>query len=166
MKSRRSTCCSGGALIEVMLAVVLSAVTAPGLIAAQLWMVRHANAATARERAAFVADSLAGAMRGQSATDIGSTQWRASVTAMVPKGETSVGAPGTGIGSARVDLGRVAGTTRLRRRDRYGCSIRVVSRGAVHGNWIRQRRGDASGRSGSGAAVRHGRLPAARIAWR
>jgi len=33
-----------------------------------------ANAATARERAAFVADSLAGAMRGQSATDIGSTQ--------------------------------------------------------------------------------------------
>jgi hypothetical protein len=58
---------SGGTLIEVMLAVALTAITALGLIATQLWMARHANAMAARERTAFVA----GFARGGDARTIG-----------------------------------------------------------------------------------------------
>jgi len=51
---------------------------------------------------------------------------------MVPKAKRRSGAPGTGIGSARVDLGRVAGTTGSGDVIDIGCSIRVCIARAVH----------------------------------
>ena len=42
-----------------MLAVALMAVTALGLIAGQLWIVREARAMSMREHAAWIADSIA-----------------------------------------------------------------------------------------------------------
>jgi len=92
----------GGTLIEVMLAVALTAVTALGLIATQLWIVQHANATAARERAVFVADSLVEAMRAPSANGLDATQWQSRVAAILPKGEASVGGEGSGAASARV----------------------------------------------------------------
>ncbi|MGF6776319.1 type IV pilus modification PilV family protein [Paraburkholderia sp. GAS334] len=93
---------SGSTLLEVMIAVALVAVTALGLVATQLWMTRHANATAARERAAFVADSLVEAVRGSSAAGTDSAQWKSRVASMVPNGETSIAAQAAGMATARV----------------------------------------------------------------
>jgi Tfp pilus assembly protein PilV len=63
MKSIRVSRSCGASLIEVMLAVALTAVTALGLIASQLWIAREARAAALREHAVFVADAVAEASR-------------------------------------------------------------------------------------------------------
>jgi Tfp pilus assembly protein PilV len=102
MICRNARGCSGGTLIEVMLAVALTAVTALGLIATQLWIARHANATAARERAVFVADSIVEAMRAPSANGFDATQWQARVASILPKGEASVSMQAAGMSSARV----------------------------------------------------------------
>jgi Tfp pilus assembly protein PilV len=61
--------CRGESLIEVMLAVVLTAVTALGLIAAQMWMIRDARATAMREHAALIADALVEVMVKPSQSD-------------------------------------------------------------------------------------------------
>jgi Tfp pilus assembly protein PilV len=81
----------GSSLIEVMLAVALMAVTALGLIAGQLWTAREARAMAMREHAAWIADSLAEAMRTPSLTVSASTHWNTRATALLPHGEASVG---------------------------------------------------------------------------
>ncbi|WP_281370243.1 type IV pilus modification PilV family protein [Paraburkholderia sediminicola] len=91
----------GSSLIEVMLAVALMAVTALGLIAGQLWTAREARAMAMREHAAWIADSVAEAMREPSAGDSAIRQWSARATALLPHGEASVAESG-GVSAARV----------------------------------------------------------------
>lgn len=89
--ARHSTTHRGSSLIEVMLAVALMAVTALGLLAGQLWTAREARAMAMREHAAWIADSVAEAMRESSAGDAAIRQWSARATALLPHGEASVG---------------------------------------------------------------------------
>lgn len=93
--------CGGSSLIEVMLAVALTAVTALGLIAGQLWTAREARAMTLREHAAWIADSVAEAMCAPSMIDAATTQWNARASVLLPHGEASVGASGA-VAAARV----------------------------------------------------------------
>ncbi|CAB3803265.1 hypothetical protein LMG28690_05762 [Paraburkholderia caffeinilytica] len=99
--ARRSTKHKGSSLIEVMLALALMAVSALGLIAGQLWTAREARAMAMREHAAWIADSVAEAMREPSAGDSASRQWSARAAALLPHGEASVGER-NGVSAARV----------------------------------------------------------------
>ncbi|CAG4886363.1 type IV pilus modification PilV family protein [Paraburkholderia saeva] len=102
MKKRRFGSCSGSTLLEVMVAVAVTAVTALGLVATQLWMTRHANATATRERAAFVADSLVESFRVSPAIGADSATWKGRVANMVSMGETSMVAQAAGLATARV----------------------------------------------------------------
>ncbi|GAB7525956.1 hypothetical protein PBS_49460 [Paraburkholderia sp. 2C] len=95
-----------------MLAVVLTAVTALGLIATQLWMMRDAQATSTREHAALVADALAEAMHGASFSSAALAQWRARAGYLLPQGEASVGGAGERISVARVTWHTLAGAYR------------------------------------------------------
>jgi Tfp pilus assembly protein PilV len=91
----------GASLIEVMLAVALTAVTALGLIGAQLWIAREAGAAALREQAAFVADAVAEAARAPGG-EAGLRQWKARAASLLPQGDASIAELGGGISFARV----------------------------------------------------------------
>ncbi|WP_114809113.1 type IV pilus modification PilV family protein [Paraburkholderia kururiensis] len=69
MKPVRYALNRGTSLIEVMLAVALTAVTALGLMATQLWIARHAHASEVHERAALVADAVAESMHAFDVSD-------------------------------------------------------------------------------------------------
>ncbi|MDE1005410.1 MAG: hypothetical protein OSB38_07075 [Paraburkholderia fungorum] len=97
----RSTGHRGSSLIEVMLAVVLLAVTTLGLIAGQLWIAREARAMAMREHAAWIADAVAEAMREPAAGDSAIRQWSTLAAALLPHGEASVRESG-GVSAARV----------------------------------------------------------------
>jgi len=100
--SRRcAPACGGSSLIEVMLAVALVAVTALGLIAAQVWIAREARAMTMRESAAWIADSIAEAMSVPSLGDAALNQWSAQASVVLPRGEASIGESGA-VATARV----------------------------------------------------------------
>lgn len=92
----------GVSLIEVMLAVALTAITALGLIAAQLWIAREARAAALREHAALVADAVAEASRAPGGNDVGLRQWKARAASLLPQGDASVSERGGGVSFARV----------------------------------------------------------------
>lgn len=95
---------SGSSLIEVMLAVALMAVTALGLIAAQLWTAREARATALREHAAWVADSVAETLCGacpSSAGEAAMRQWGARASTLLPHAEVTVVESG-GVSAARV----------------------------------------------------------------
>lgn len=98
---RRASTLSGYSLIEVMLAVALMAVTALGLIAGQLWTAREARATAMREQAAWIADSIAEAMRTPASADSATRQWNSRATALLPRGEAFSG-DSAGVGVARV----------------------------------------------------------------
>jgi Tfp pilus assembly protein PilV len=93
--------CGGSSLIEVMLAVALIAVSALGLIAAQVWTAREARAMTLRESAAWMADSVAEAMSTPSMGDAALNQWSALASVLLPHGEASIGESGA-VATARV----------------------------------------------------------------
>jgi Tfp pilus assembly protein PilV len=93
--------CVGSSLIEVMLAVALIAVSALGLIAAQVWTAREARAMTLRENAAWIADSVAEAMAAPSMGDGALNQWSARASAALPRGEVSIVESG-GLSTVRV----------------------------------------------------------------
>ncbi|CAB3763769.1 hypothetical protein [Paraburkholderia solisilvae] len=92
----------GESLIEVMLAVVLTAVTALGLIASQMWMIRDARATAMREDAALLADALVEAMHGASPGSPALSQWRSRTASLLPQGEASVSGAGAQTSVARV----------------------------------------------------------------
>lgn len=69
MNSTRRALNRGTSLIEVMLAVALTAVSALGLMATQLWIARHAHAAEVQERAALIADAVAESTHAFDASD-------------------------------------------------------------------------------------------------
>jgi Tfp pilus assembly protein PilV len=102
----------GESLIEVMLAVVLTAVTALGLIAAQLSMIRDARATATREQAALIADALVEAMQGAARSNAALSQWRARASYLLPQGEVSVSGAGDRTSIARVTWHALAGTSR------------------------------------------------------
>lgn len=97
----RAWVCGGSSLIEVMLAVALVAVSALGLIAAQVWTARETRALALRENAAWMADSLAEAMRTPSMGDAALNQWSARASLLLPHGEASIGESGA-VAMARV----------------------------------------------------------------
>ncbi|WP_233828349.1 type IV pilus modification PilV family protein [Paraburkholderia sp. ZP32-5] len=100
--SRRcAPACGGSSLIEVMLAVALVAVTALGLIAAQVWIAREARAMAMRESAAWIADSVAEAMSVPSLGDAALNQLSAQAGVLLPHGEASIAESG-GVATARV----------------------------------------------------------------
>jgi Tfp pilus assembly protein PilV len=90
MRARASSAMRGGALIEVLIAVTLMAVTALGMIAGQIWMIRNESAATMREQAAFIADSVAEAMRGSVPDAALLNQWKARAANVLPQCDVSV----------------------------------------------------------------------------
>lgn len=98
---RRASKSTGSSLIEVMLAVALMAVTALGLIAGQLWTAREARAMAMREQAAWIADSVAEAMRTPASADSATRQWNSQATTLLPHGEASSG-DSAGVAVARV----------------------------------------------------------------
>jgi Tfp pilus assembly protein PilV len=102
MSSRRSEKSRGAALVEVMFAVALTAVTVLGLIAAQLWTARQAHAVSMREQAAFVADSVVEAAHATADGAAGLAQWKARAASLLPRGDASVSELGGGIFVARV----------------------------------------------------------------
>jgi Tfp pilus assembly protein PilV len=97
----RASASSGSSLIEVMLAVALMAVTTLGLIAGQLWTAREARAMALREQAAWIADSVAEAMRTPASANAATRQWNSRATALLPHGEASSG-DSAGVAVARV----------------------------------------------------------------
>lgn len=90
---RRQTC-RGSSLIEVMLAVVLMAVTALGLIAGQLWTAREARAMSMREHAAWIADSIAEAACASCTGDPAVSQWSARAATLLPDGQAVISESG------------------------------------------------------------------------
>lgn len=98
---RRASKSTGSSLIEVMLAVALIAITALGLIAGQLWTAREARAMAMREQAAWIADSVAEAMRTPESADSATRQWNSQATTLLPHGEASAG-DSAGVTVARV----------------------------------------------------------------
>ena len=97
----RASKSTGSSLIEVMLAVALMAITALGLIAGQLWTAREARAMAMREQAAWIADSVAEAMRTPALADSATRQWNSQATTLLPHGEASSG-DSAGVAIARV----------------------------------------------------------------
>jgi Tfp pilus assembly protein PilV len=91
----------GHTLIEVLIAVAVTAVTMLGLIALQIAMARDARASSYREQAALVADALAEAARPHSSSDAALAQWKTRAASLLPKGDASVSAAGTGLSYAR-----------------------------------------------------------------
>jgi Tfp pilus assembly protein PilV len=108
MKTKRTRQSCGASLIEVMLAVALTAVTALGLIASQLWIAREARAAALREHAVFVADAVAEALRAPIVSDSALRQWSARAASVLPKGDASTSEHGGGVSFARVTWSAVA----------------------------------------------------------
>lgn len=92
---------AGSSLIEVMLAVAFMAVTALGLIAGQLWTAREARAMAMREQAAWIADSVAEAMRTPALADAATRQWNTRAATLLPHGQASVEAA-AGVAIAQV----------------------------------------------------------------
>ncbi|MFP4889712.1 hypothetical protein [Paraburkholderia sp. EG304] len=96
-----ASACGGSSLIEVMLAVALVAVSALGLIAAQVWTAREARAMSLRESATWIADSIAEATRTPSVGNAALNQWSAWASVLLPHGDASVGESGA-VAAARV----------------------------------------------------------------
>jgi len=93
----------GASLIEVMLAVALTAVTALGLMATQLWIARETRAAALREQAAFLADAVAESSRAPGGdASAALRQWSARAESLLPQGEASTSERGDGVSFARV----------------------------------------------------------------
>ncbi|CAM2191729.1 Tfp pilus assembly protein PilV [Paraburkholderia kururiensis] len=69
VNSARRALNRGTSLIEVMLAVALTAVSALGLMATQLWIARHGHDSELHERAALIADAVAESTHSSDASD-------------------------------------------------------------------------------------------------
>jgi prepilin-type N-terminal cleavage/methylation domain-containing protein len=98
----------GVSLIEVMLAIALMAVTALGVIAAQLWIAREGRAAALREHAILVADAVAEAARAPVSGDAGLQQWKARAASLLPQGDATISERGGGVSFARVTWSAVS----------------------------------------------------------
>lgn len=80
----------GDSLIEVMIALSLTAVTALGVIAVQSALARGERMALLRERATLIADSIAEGIRSDADRAAILPQWQARAVSMLPAGEVAV----------------------------------------------------------------------------
>ncbi|SAK75318.1 hypothetical protein AWB80_04339 [Caballeronia pedi] len=85
---KRTQC--GDSLIEVMIALALTAVTALGVVAVQSALARGERAALLRERAALIADSVAEGVRSDADRAAIVSQWQARASSMLPAGDVAV----------------------------------------------------------------------------
>jgi Tfp pilus assembly protein PilV len=87
---RRLSRARGDSLIEVMIALSLTAVTALGLVAVQSALARGERMALLRERATLIADSIAEGIRSDADRVAVIAQWQARAAAMLPDGDIAV----------------------------------------------------------------------------
>jgi prepilin-type N-terminal cleavage/methylation domain-containing protein len=87
----------GDSLIEVLIALALSAVTALGIIGAQMWLARNERSMMMRETAVSIADSVAEGIRRDADRDPIVAQWRARAAVALPDGGIDVLDGGNGV---------------------------------------------------------------------
>ncbi len=89
----------GDSLIEVLIAMSLTAITALGIIGSQMWLARNERSLMARELATSIADSVAEGIRHDTDTDRDPvvTQWRTRAAALLPDGDVDVLDRGNGL---------------------------------------------------------------------
>jgi Tfp pilus assembly protein PilV len=80
----------GDSLIEVLIAMSLTAITALGIIGSQMWLARNERLLMTRELAMSIADSVAEGIRRDTDRDPVVTQWRARAAALLPDGYVDV----------------------------------------------------------------------------
>jgi Tfp pilus assembly protein PilV len=80
----------GDSLIEVLMALSLTAITALGLIAAQTWLARSERARLMHERAALIADSVAEGVQSEAVRTAVVSYWRTRAASMLPGGDVIV----------------------------------------------------------------------------
>lgn len=97
MKSVSRGFVRGDSLIEVLIAMALTAVTALGIIGSQMWLSRNERSLLARELATSVADSVAEGIRSDADRDPIVTQWRTRAAALLPDGDVDVLDRGDGL---------------------------------------------------------------------
>ncbi|MCP3714037.1 hypothetical protein [Paraburkholderia sp. CNPSo 3281] len=106
----------GSTLLEVAIALGVMAMCGLGLMSTQLGLVRHAQLAAARERAAFAADAMAEAARAAGATPAATNRWQALTASIVPEGRLTMSSVGGDASVASVSwtatpLGAASGST-------------------------------------------------------
>lgn len=101
MKHVRTVPTQGQTLIEVLVAVAITAVTVLGLIAVQLSIARDGRATSYREQAALVADAIAEVSRAPSASDAALGQWKTRAASILPKGDAAIAGAGASLSFAR-----------------------------------------------------------------
>jgi type IV pilus assembly protein PilV len=92
----------GDSLIEVMIALTLTAVSALGLVAVQSALARGERAALLRERAALIADSVAEGIRSDADRAPIVSQWQGRASSMLPAGDVAVSGRADGVRIATV----------------------------------------------------------------
>ena len=92
----------GDSLIEVMIALSLTAVTALGLIGLQSALARTERMALARERATLIADSVVEGIRSEADRGAIVSQWRTRAAAMLPGGDVALSDRADGVRVAAV----------------------------------------------------------------
>ncbi|SAK72378.1 hypothetical protein AWB77_03133 [Caballeronia fortuita] len=92
----------GDSLIEVMIALTLTAVTALGIVAVQSALARGERAALIRERAALIADSVVEGVRGDADRAGIVSQWQARAASMLPSGDVAISDRADGVRVATV----------------------------------------------------------------
>jgi Tfp pilus assembly protein PilV len=110
----------GSTLLEVAIALGIMAMCGLGLMSTQLALVRHAQLAAARERAAFAADAMAEAARVAGATPATTDRWNLLAASVVPEGRLTTSSAGgdASIGSvswAAIPLGAASASTAVSR---------------------------------------------------
>ncbi|WP_343672389.1 hypothetical protein [Paraburkholderia heleia] len=110
----------GSTLLEVAIALGVMAVCGLGLMSTQLGLLRHAQLAAARERAAFAADAMAEAARAAGATPVMTDRWRALTASVVPDGRLPTSSAGgdasiASVSWAATPLGAGSGSTAVAR---------------------------------------------------
>ncbi|MDR5737574.1 prepilin-type cleavage/methylation domain-containing protein [Caballeronia sp. LZ016] len=81
---------AGDSLLEVMIALSITAITALGFIALQSALARGARSALMRERAALIADSVVEGIRSDADRASVVSQWQARAAAMLPDADVAV----------------------------------------------------------------------------
>lgn len=87
----------GDSLIEVLIALALSAVTAFGIIGAQMWLARNERSMVMRETAVSIADSVVEGIRRDLDRDPVMAQWRTRAAAVLPEGGIDLLDRGNGV---------------------------------------------------------------------
>lgn len=100
MRRRPHRSTRGATLLEVALAMALMAICVLGLSGAHLALARHAQAAGARERAAFAADAIA--ETAISSTTGAAEQWKTRAAAIVPQAVVGLASAGGDVTVATV----------------------------------------------------------------